>query len=107
MPTVVFFFRFCDQHLYGCADGTVPFKVFVTEPAPRYLEYGLGKSLYMGTSERELDFEHQHLFGGGETVGFMSRRGTKDPAPSLRVHYQFGTDRKNWAAHVSDALKDQ
>jgi hypothetical protein len=32
------------------------------------LEYGLGKSLYTGSCEGELDFEHQNLFGGGETV---------------------------------------
>jgi hypothetical protein len=68
-------------------DGTVRLQIFVTEPAPRHLEYGLGKSLYTGTWEGELDFEHQNVFGGGETVGFMIRRGTKDPAPSLRVHF--------------------
>jgi hypothetical protein len=68
-------------------DGTVRLQVFVTEPAPRHLEYGLGRSLYTGTWEGELDFEHQNVFGGGESVGFMVRRGTQDPAPSLRVHF--------------------
>jgi outer membrane protein assembly factor BamA len=69
------------------SDGTVQLQVFVKEPPPRHLEYGLGKSLYTGGWEGELDFEHQNLFGGGETVGLMVRRGTKDAAPSVRLRY--------------------
>ena len=68
-------------------DGTVVLEVYATEPPPRHLEYGIAKSLYTGTWEGEIDFEHQNLFGGGETVGLMVRRGTKDAAPSVRLRY--------------------
>jgi outer membrane protein assembly factor BamA len=68
-------------------DGTVCLQVYATEPPPRHLEYGLGKSLYTGSWEGEIDFEHQNLFGGGETVGLMVRRGTKESEPSVRLRY--------------------
>ncbi len=76
-------------------DGTVQLQVYATEPPPRHLEYGLGKSLYTGSWEGEVDFEHQNLFGGGEVLGLMVRRGTKDTEPSIRLRYsddQFGLD---------------
>jgi len=72
-------------------DGSVQLQVIATEPPPRHLEYGLGKSLYTGTWEGEVDFEHQNLFGGGEVLGLMVRRGTKDTEPSIRLRY--GDDR--------------
>lgn len=72
-------------------DGSVQLQVFATEPPPRHLEYGLGKSLYTGSWEGEVDFEHQNLFGGGEVLGFMLRRGTKDSEPSIKLRY--GDDR--------------
>ena len=68
-------------------DGTVQLQVFATEPPPRHLEYGLGKSLYSGSWEGEVDFEHKNLFGGGEVVGLMVRRGTKDIEPSIKLRY--------------------
>lgn len=68
-------------------DGTVQLQVYATEPPPRHLEYGLGKSLYTGSWEGEVDFEHQNLFGGGEMIGLMVRRGTKDVEPSVRVRF--------------------
>jgi outer membrane protein assembly factor BamA len=68
-------------------DGNVCLQVYATEPPPRHLEYGLGKSLYTGTWEGEIDFEHQNLFGGGESVGLTVRRGTTDAAPSVRIKY--------------------
>lgn len=68
-------------------DGTVQLQVLATEPPPRHLEYGLGKSLYTGSWEGEVDFEHTNLFGGGEVVGLMVRRGTKDVEPSLKLRY--------------------
>ena len=68
-------------------DGTVKLQMYVTEPPPRHLEYGLGKSLYTGSWEGEIDFEHKNLFGGGETVALMVRRGTKDAEPSIRVRF--------------------
>lgn len=76
-------------------DGTVQLQVIATEPPPRHLEYGLGKSLYTGSWEGEVDFEHQNLFGGGEVLGLMVRRGTKDTEPSIRLRYsddRFGLD---------------
>ena len=48
---------------------------------------GVGKSTYTGVWEGEVDFEHQNLFGGGETLGMVVRRGTKDEAPSVRIKY--------------------
>jgi outer membrane protein assembly factor BamA len=68
-------------------DGTVSLQVYVTEPAPRHLEYGLGKSLYTGSWEGEIDFEHLNLFGGGETIGVIVKRGSKDAEPSVRLRY--------------------
>jgi outer membrane protein assembly factor BamA len=64
-------------------DGTVSLHVYATETAPRHLEYGLGKSLYTGSWEGEIDFEHLNLFGGGETVGVIVKRGNKDAEPSV------------------------
>jgi hypothetical protein len=68
-------------------DGTIQLQIIVTEPPPRHLEYGLGKSMYTGSWEGEIDFEHQNLLGGGETVGLMVRRGSKDAEPSVRLRY--------------------
>ena len=72
-------------------DGSVQLQVIATEPPPRHLEYGLGKSLYTGSWEGEVDFEHQNVFGGGEVLGLMVRRGTKDTEPSIKLRY--GNDR--------------
>lgn len=69
-------------------DGNVCLQVYATEPPPRHLEYGVGKSLYTGTWEGEIDFEHQNLFGGGESIGLIVRRGTTDAAPSVRLQYK-------------------
>ncbi len=41
--------------------------------------------------EGELDFNHQNILGGGETLGFTVRRGTKDPEPSVKIQF---TDNK-------------
>ncbi|KAL3934132.1 MAG: hypothetical protein SGBAC_010083 [Bacillariaceae sp.] len=86
-------------------DGNVCLQVIATEPPPRHLEYGLGKSLYTGTWEGEIDFEHQNLFGGGETVGLIVRRGNSDAAPSIRVQYKddkFGLE----GGHEMDVFTD-
>ena len=72
-------------------DGSVQLQVIATEPPPRHLEYGLGKSLYTGTWEGEIDFEHKNVFGGGEVLGLVVRRGTKDTEPSIKLRY--GDDR--------------
>eukprot|EP00980_Cylindrotheca_fusiformis_P009715 scaffold2143_cov125-Cylindrotheca_fusiformis.AAC.17 len=69
-------------------DGQVSLQVYATEPPPRHLEYGMGKSLYTGAWEGEIDFEHQNLFGGGESVGLIVRRGTTDAAPSVKIQYK-------------------
>lgn len=65
-------------------DGTVQLQILVNEAPPRHLEYGLSKSLYTGDWEGELDFEHVNLLGGGESLGFTFRRGTKGPSGRLR-----------------------
>lgn len=90
-------------------DGTVQLQVYATEPPPRHLEYGLGKSLYTGSWEGEVDFEHQNLFGGGEIIGLMVRRGTKDVEPSIRLRYsddRFGMDGGFDVEVFSDFLGD-
>lgn len=90
-------------------DGTVQLQVYATEPPPRHLEYGLGKSLYTGSWEGEVDFEHQNLFGGGEVLGLMVRRGTKDVEPSIRLRYsddRFGMDGGFDVEVFSDFLGD-
>ena len=68
-------------------DGTVQLHIHATEAAARHLEYGLGKSLYTKSWEVELDFEHQHLLGNGESLGLTVHRGTKDTEPSVRLRY--------------------
>lgn len=71
-------------------DGTVQLQILATEAASRHLEYGVTKSLYTGSWEGEIDFQHDNLFGGGEALGLQLRRGTKDTEPSVRVHYTDG-----------------
>lgn len=68
-------------------DGTVQLQILATEPPPRNLEYGISRSLYTGSWEGEVDFEHNNLLGGGETLGLSVRRGTKDAEPSVRLKY--------------------
>jgi outer membrane protein assembly factor BamA len=68
-------------------DGTVQLRILATEAAPRNLEYGISKSLYTGSWEGEVDFEHNNLLGGGETLGVSVRRGTRDAEPSVRLKY--------------------
>ena len=72
-------------------DGTVQLQVFVEENPTRHLEYGLSKSLYTGSWEGEIDFEHGNLLGGGESLGLTVRRGTHDAEPSVRLCF---TDNK-------------
>jgi outer membrane protein assembly factor BamA len=68
-------------------DGTVQLRILATEAPPRNLEYGISKSLYTGSWEGEVDFQHNNLLGGGETLGVSIRRGTKDAEPSVRLKY--------------------
>ena len=65
-------------------DGTVQLQMLVNEAAPRHLEYGLARSLYTGSWEGEVDFEHNNIFGGGEVLGFSFRRGRRGPSGRLR-----------------------
>jgi len=67
------------------SDGTVQVQILAQEPPPRNLEYGVQKSLYTGNWEGELDFKHENLLGGGENLGFVLRRGAKDPEPSYKI----------------------
>ena len=75
----------------SASDGGVCLQVFATEPPPRHLEYGIGKSVWTNSWEGEVDFDWRNVFGGGESAGVMVRRGTKDPAPSVRL--RFGDDK--------------
>ena len=68
-------------------DGTVQFQILAQEPPPRNLEYGISKSLYTGKWEGELDFTHQNLFGAGESLALLVRRGAKDPEPSFNLRF--------------------
>lgn len=69
------------------SDGTVQLNIVAQEAPTRHLEYGLGKSLYTGSWEGELEFEHNNLLGGGEVAGLSVRRGTRDAEPSVRVRF--------------------
>ena len=68
-------------------DGTIQLQIVATEAPSRHLEYGVGRSLYTGSWEGELDFEHVNVLGGGETLGVSIRRGTKDVEPTARVTF--------------------
>ena len=68
-------------------DGSVQMVIVAQEAPARHLEYGVGRSLYTGAWEGELDFEHANVLGGGETIGVSVSRGTKDAQPSVHVRY--------------------
>lgn len=68
-------------------DGSVQLQVVAQESPPRNLEYGIQKSLYTGNWEGELDFKHENILGGGESLGLSVRRGAKDPQPSVRIQF--------------------
>lgn len=68
------FTKIYDASPRSLPDGSVQFKIIATEAPPRHLEYGLGKSLYTGIWEGEIDFEHTNLLGGGETIGISIKR---------------------------------
>lgn len=88
-------------------DGTVQLQILATEPPPRNLEYGISRSLYTGAWEGEVDFEHNNLLGGGETLGLSISRGTKDPEPSVRLKYSdnhFGMEGGHEAELFSDYI---
>jgi len=91
-------------------DGTVQLHIYATEAPARHLEYGLAKSLYTNGWEGELDFEHQNLLGGGESLGLTVRRGTKDAEPSIRLRYaddNFGLEGGYDVEVFSDYIGDQ
>lgn len=90
-------------------DGGVCLQVFVTEPPARHLEYGIGKSVWTNAWEGEVDFDWRNVFGGGESVGILVRRGTKDPSPSVRLRYgddKFGLEGGYDIEAFSDFLGD-
>lgn len=68
-------------------DGTVQLHIVAIEAPARHLEYGLGRSLYTGSWEGEMEFEHGNLLGGGETLGVKVKRGTQDARPSVRLSF--------------------
>ncbi len=90
-------------------DGGVCLQVFAMEPPPRHLEYGIGKSVWTNSWEGEVDFDWRNIFGGGESVGVMVRRGTKDSSPSVRFRYgddKFGLEGGYDIEAFSDFLGD-
>lgn len=91
------------------SDGGVCLQVFAMEPPPRHLEYGVGKSVWTNSWEGEVDFDWRNIFGGGESVGVMVRRGTKDSSPSIRLRYgddKFGLEGGYDIEAFSDFLGD-
>jgi outer membrane protein assembly factor BamA len=68
-------------------DGGVGLQIICMEPPARHLEYGIGKSIWTNAWEGEVDFDWRNVFGGGESVGVLVRRGTRDAAPSVRFRY--------------------
>ena len=90
-------------------DGGVCLQVLALEPPPRHLEYGVGKSVWTNSWEGEVDFDWRNIFGGGESVGVMVRRGTKDSSPSVRLRYgddKFGLEGGYDIEAFSDFLGD-
>ncbi|VEU36085.1 unnamed protein product [Pseudo-nitzschia multistriata] len=90
-------------------DGGVCLQVYAMEPPPRHLEYGIGKSVWTNSWEGEVDFDWRNIFGGGESVGVMVRRGTKDSSPSIRLRYgddKFGLEGGYDVEAFSDFLGD-
>lgn len=71
-------------------DGSVQLQILATEAPARHLEYGVGKSLYSGSWEGALEFEHINLLGGGERLSLSVRRGTNDAEPSARISFTDG-----------------
>jgi outer membrane protein assembly factor BamA len=68
-------------------DGTVQLQILAVESPSRHLEYGVGRSLYTGSWEGELQFEHGNLLGGAESLGVKVRRGAKDALPSIQLSF--------------------
>lgn len=68
-------------------DGTIQMQIQAVESPTRQLEYGVGKNLYTGSWEGEVDFEEQNIFGGGEVLGLVLRRGKENVEPSIRLRY--------------------
>jgi outer membrane protein assembly factor BamA len=91
------------------SDGGVCLQVFVVEPPARHLEYGVGKSVWTNSWEGEVDFDWRNIFGGGESLGVLVRRGTKDSSPSVRMRYgddKFGLEGGYDVELFSDFLGD-
>ena len=68
-------------------DGSVQLRVVATEAPARNLEYGVTKSLYNDIWEGEVGFSHGNLFGSGERLDLMARRGTREPHPSFNAKF--------------------
>jgi len=68
----------------------VQLHISATEAPARHLEYGLGKSLYTGGWEGELEFTHNNVWGGGESLGVTIRQGANDGEPSVHLKFRDG-----------------
>lgn len=71
-------------------DGTLQFHIAATEAPSKQLEYGVGRSVYTGGWEGELDFKHGNLLGGGEMLGMNLRKATNDGSNSARIRFDEG-----------------
>ena len=94
-------------------DGTVQLQILAIEAPPRNLEYGLSKSLYTGSWEGEVDFQHSNILGGGESLGVTVKRGTKDAEPSVRLKFsndkfglEGGYDIEVFSDYIGEHLDD-
>ena len=94
-------------------DGTVQLQILAIEAPARNLEYGLSKSLYTGSWEGEVDFQHSNVLGGGESLGVTVKRGTKDAEPSVRLKFsddkfglEGGYDVEVFSDYIGEHLDD-
>jgi hypothetical protein len=72
-------------------DGTLQLHIAAKEAPMKQLEYGIGKSLYTGGWEGEMEFRHGNVLGGGETLQVNVRKAAEDGrSNSLHVTFNEG-----------------
>lgn len=86
-------------------DGSVQLRIVATEAPARNLEYGVTKSLYNNIWEGEVGFSHGNLFGSGERLDLMVRRGTREPHPSFNAKFT-GNSLTPESAHDVEAFNE-
>lgn len=68
-------------------DGSIVLHIVGTEAPARRFEYGVGKSLYSGHWEGQVDMRHANVWGGGETLGLSLRQMANTTSPSCFLTY--------------------